>query len=147
MEILTNHQPSDNKALDAEPPIASFLKSMLLGGGPVNAAVICMEFTPLESAVLTWIADHADEPAVAKQLAVARPIKREFTGVGSFTALEVPADFPRVHVRPAEPVIESPQLGEGGGSVLLFVDGLAQTLELYSHGESFPEQIQSWRLS
>jgi hypothetical protein len=23
--------------LDAEPPIASFLKSMLIGGGPVNA--------------------------------------------------------------------------------------------------------------
>jgi hypothetical protein len=29
----------DNKALDAEPPIASFLKSRLIGGGPVNAAV------------------------------------------------------------------------------------------------------------
>jgi hypothetical protein len=28
-----------NKVLDAEPPIASFLKSMLIGGGPVNAAV------------------------------------------------------------------------------------------------------------
>jgi len=25
-----------NKALDAEPPIASFQKSMLIGGGPVN---------------------------------------------------------------------------------------------------------------
>jgi len=30
---------SDNKALDAEPPIASFVKSMLIGGGPVNAGV------------------------------------------------------------------------------------------------------------
>jgi hypothetical protein len=28
----------DNKALDAEPPTASFVKSMLIGGGPVNAA-------------------------------------------------------------------------------------------------------------
>jgi hypothetical protein len=28
-----------NNALDAEPPIASFLKSMLIGGGPVNASV------------------------------------------------------------------------------------------------------------
>jgi hypothetical protein len=28
-----------NKALDAEPPIASLLKSMLIGGGPVNAVV------------------------------------------------------------------------------------------------------------
>jgi hypothetical protein len=25
--------------LDAEPPVASFLKSMLIGGGPVNAIV------------------------------------------------------------------------------------------------------------
>ncbi len=28
-----------NKALDAEPPIASFVKSMLICGGPVNAVV------------------------------------------------------------------------------------------------------------
>jgi hypothetical protein len=34
-----------NKALDAEPPIASFLKSMLIGGGPVNAAVELNRFT------------------------------------------------------------------------------------------------------
>lgn len=32
-------QTLDNQALDAEPPIASFLKSLLIGGGPVNAAV------------------------------------------------------------------------------------------------------------
>jgi hypothetical protein len=30
---------SDNNALDADPPIASFLKSMLIGCGPVNASV------------------------------------------------------------------------------------------------------------
>jgi hypothetical protein len=29
--------------LDAEPPIASFLKSMLIGGGPVNGCVIQTE--------------------------------------------------------------------------------------------------------
>ncbi len=28
-----------NNALDAGPPIASFVKSMLIGGGPVNADV------------------------------------------------------------------------------------------------------------
>ena len=32
-----NKARSDNKALDAEPPIASFMKSMLTGGGPVNS--------------------------------------------------------------------------------------------------------------
>jgi hypothetical protein len=31
---------TDNNALDAEPPIASFLKLMLIGGGPVNAIVM-----------------------------------------------------------------------------------------------------------
>ena len=31
---------AQNKAFDAEPPIASFLKSMFIGGGPVNAGVI-----------------------------------------------------------------------------------------------------------
>ena len=36
---LPNMKLQNNKALDAEPPIASFLKSMLIGGGPVNAAV------------------------------------------------------------------------------------------------------------
>ena len=29
----------DNNALDAEPPIASLLKSRMIGGGVVNAAV------------------------------------------------------------------------------------------------------------
>jgi hypothetical protein len=29
-----------NKALDAEPPIASFVKSMLIGGGPVTSVVL-----------------------------------------------------------------------------------------------------------
>ena len=35
----TYSQRRENKALDAEPPVASFLKSMLIGGGPVNAIV------------------------------------------------------------------------------------------------------------
>ncbi len=34
---LRENQTRSNTALDAEPPIASFLKSMLVGGGPVNA--------------------------------------------------------------------------------------------------------------
>ena len=35
----TPRRKPNNKALDAEPPIASFLESMLIGGGPVNANV------------------------------------------------------------------------------------------------------------
>lgn len=108
-----------------------------------------MDFTPLERAVLAWIAEHTNDPSVVRQLAVARPVEREFTGAGSFTTLEVPADLPRVtyRVHPGGPVIESPRLEYGGGSVLFFVDGLVSTLELYSYGDSFPEQLDSWRLS
>ncbi len=41
MESTTTLQTQqNNNALDAEPPIASLLKSMLIGGGPVNADVI-----------------------------------------------------------------------------------------------------------
>ncbi len=40
MESTTTLQTQqNNNALDAEPPIASLLKSMLIGGGPVNADV------------------------------------------------------------------------------------------------------------
>ena len=42
MEIDLQGSPREkpnNKALDAEPPIASIVKLMLIGGGPVNAAV------------------------------------------------------------------------------------------------------------
>jgi hypothetical protein len=37
---MANIDPTE-KILNAEPPIASFLKSLLIGGGPVNAAVRC----------------------------------------------------------------------------------------------------------
>ncbi len=44
MTCGTKHWPNsrnkqNNKALDAEPPVASFLESMLTGGGQVNAVV------------------------------------------------------------------------------------------------------------
>lgn len=34
---------ADNKPLDAEPLIMSFLKSMLIGGGPMNSAVMLLD--------------------------------------------------------------------------------------------------------
>ena len=46
-----------NKALDAEPPISSFLKSRLIGGGAVNASVISAE--PFrEDSVMVGIMAH-----------------------------------------------------------------------------------------
>ena len=45
--------PPTNNALDAEPPIASFMKSMLIGGGPVNADVL------LDDGIGGWLARYS----------------------------------------------------------------------------------------
>ena len=39
LTLLNVSITKDDKALDAEPPIASLLKSRMIGGGAVNAAV------------------------------------------------------------------------------------------------------------
>ena len=38
-----------NNALDTEPPIVSFVKSMLIGGGPVNAVVMPIQLRHLHN--------------------------------------------------------------------------------------------------
>ena len=107
-----------------------------------------MTFTALEQDVLNWIAKHSTNPAVARQVATARPVAREYTGVGFFVDLEVDADLPRVSfgVSPLDPAIISPQLDCDGGSVLFFEGGLASMLELYANGDTFPEEVESWEL-
>ncbi|MFA7235449.1 MAG: hypothetical protein WC058_01180 [Phycisphaeraceae bacterium] len=106
-----------------------------------------MEFTPLERDVLAWIARNSPDSAVRAQHSHVQAVAREFTGKGSFTSLRVPSDMPRTSFRvsPVSPYIESTQIQYGGGSVLFFEDGLASTLELYSHGNTFPESISDWR--
>src|SRR5687768_5700062 len=85
-------------------------------------AVAAMEFTALERDILEWIATRANDPAIAAQLRVARPVSREYTGCGSYTTLHVPQDCPRTEHRnsPVHPAIESPALEAGGGAVLFF---------------------------
>ena len=107
-----------------------------------------MEFTPLERDVLAWIGRNSPDAAVRVQLSHVQAVAREFTGVGSFTSLRVSSDMPRTSLRvsPVSPYFESPQIQYGGGSVLFFEDGLASELELYSHGNTFPENLSDWRL-
>ena len=108
-----------------------------------------MELSPLERDALNWIAQHANDAALTRQLDAVEAVQRRFTGVGSFTELLVPADLPRVSFRvcPINPLIESSALEHGGDSVLFFEDGLASTLELYAFVGSFPEAITAWKLS
>ena len=107
-----------------------------------------MELTAVGHAVLDWIANHSPDESMREQLRHVEAMDREFTGVGSFTGLRVRTDAPRVgfRVAPACPLIQSPQLEHGGGSVLFFEDGHAVMLELYAYGDSFAEDISEWRL-
>lgn len=108
-----------------------------------------MELTPLERDVLIWIADHTDEESLRRQCIDAKLHHREFTGVGCFTTLEVDPNSPKATGRVYSeilPTIESPELQHGAGTVLFCEDGLINTLEFFTYGETFPEELHSWRL-
>ena len=51
-----------DKAFDPEPPIASLLKSMLIGGGPVNADVITLAGSREKYHELSIHNPHASSP-------------------------------------------------------------------------------------
>jgi hypothetical protein len=108
-----------------------------------------MQFSPLELDVLEWIAQHSNDRALARQLAVAQAVERRFTGVGSFTKIRLPSSVPRVTFRESSilPLISSPQLqSSGGAAALLFEDGLAETLEIYSFSGHFPKRMKVYTL-
>src|SRR5262245_27728742 len=110
-----------------------------------------MKFTPLERDVISWIVRHADDEVLVQQLMAAKPRKREFTGVGCFTDLEIAAELPktsrRVYHDRALPLIVSPQLKHGAGTVLFCKDGVADFLEFFTFGsEVFPQVLRSWEL-
>jgi hypothetical protein len=110
-----------------------------------------MKFTPLERDVIGWIVRHCDDEALVQQLMSAKPRKREFTGVGSFTGLLVPAGMPearqRVYYDRELPLVVSPDLEHGAGTVLFCKDGVADVLEFYTFAsDPFPQVLRSWEL-
>ena len=109
-----------------------------------------MEFTPIERDILDWFARESGDPILAEQLKVARPVKRDFSGVGSFTELDVPRDMPRVTFKMApshtEPFIVAPELKYGASVLLFATDGLVSVLEIAAIDNSFPESFTTWKL-
>ncbi len=98
-----------------------------------------------EAAVLRWIGDHSADPALSAQLTEVTVRKREHTGVGCFSTLDIPAGTPASKQTHAQhgpldgPYFESPAIEHGGGSLLWFEDGRAECLEVYAYGHDFPE--------
>ena len=99
-----------------------------------------------ESAVLAWIAARSGDEALRQQLATAQIAERDHTGVGCYSRLRIESDAPRSSASYASrgplqgPNFESKAVEYGGGTQLWFKLGLADSLEIYAHGNYFPSE-------
>jgi hypothetical protein len=101
--------------------------------------------TLFEREVIARAIASEDDPALASQVEGLVVTKREYTVVGWYTDLAVPADAPRSTGPYADrgslegPCFEHPEIDLGGGSLLWFEDGRLACLELYANGDRFAE--------
>lgn len=103
-----------------------------------------MRVTKLEKAIFDWIADR--NSALASRLRDVEVASREHTGVGFYIYLfEEGPDWDRPPVD--GPVIESPQLDMGAGSILWLSEGEPHCLEIYAFGNHFPTVLDKFHLS
>jgi len=107
--------------------------------------------TALEADILRWLSRHCEHAAIAAQARVAVVTKRDYTGAGYFVGLSVPESAERLatgeDVAPIPgPYIESPELEHGADTVVFLANGVIETLEIFSYGESFPERLSEHTL-
>lgn len=107
--------------------------------------------TPLEAAVLDMLL-QGDEPLLAtlrSQAEQARLVSKEYTGVGFFCDFEVPPEAPRTsgsfYIEDVNADIEG--LQHGAGFVLFVRGGRLDSLEGFTYGEQWPEDIDSFKLT
>jgi hypothetical protein len=95
-----------------------------------------------------------EEPSFAvlrQQLRLSRVARREMTGAGFYTYLEVAATAPRLATPTRQRTVsgvlaEIEGLQHGAGFILFIVDGLLDNLEGFSYDEPWPATIGAFRL-
>lgn len=103
-----------------------------------------MRATRLETAIFEWIAVR--RPPLASHLRNVEVVSREHTGSGLYVFLD--EEGPSWDRPPVDgPVINSPQLDIGGGSVLWLCRGEPHCLEIYAFGNHFPEDLDEFDLA
>jgi len=110
------------------------------------------DLTDFERAVLCKLlsGDHPVLALLRQQLEVCRCTKREATGVGLYTDLDVSAytgPRPQLDLKFGDVVAEIDGLEQGAGFVLYIEAGLLVMLEGYTFGEPWPDRIDSFKLS
>ena len=112
-----------------------------------------MHKTRLENDILDAIATYFSIPRMILQIDNAMVVKREHTGSGICTHFGVPVSVPTIpdDELPKNPLpgpqISSPKLEAGGGCLLWVAGGAISRLEIYAHGDVFPEQLTAFTLS
>jgi hypothetical protein len=110
------------------------------------------DLTDFERAVLRKLlsGDHQVLALLRQQLEVCRSTKREATGVGFYTYLDVSTyagPRPELDLKFGDVVAEIDGLQHGAGFVLYVEAGLLVMLEGYTFGEPWPDRVDSYKLS
>jgi len=110
-----------------------------------------MAFTQLETDILKWYADKAEDKNLIKQLNTVKPKEREISEVGSFVDLKLPPSTKGEKCQVKNPIngpkIKSPHLKDGGSSLLFISNGLISVLEIFSDGDAtFPKELIDYEL-
>jgi hypothetical protein len=108
--------------------------------------------TDFERAVLSKLlsGDNAVLRLFRQQLEVCRCSKREATGVGFYTYLDVSAytgPRPELDLKFGDVVAKIDGLEHGAGFVLYLKAGALMMLEGYTYGEPWPDRVGSYTLS
>jgi hypothetical protein len=109
------------------------------------------ELSSIEKSVLEKLL-AGDLPFIVQlrqQIAGCKVVKRELTGVGFYTTLEIPKSIHRTHgldIKFGDVIAEIPKLSNGAGFLLYVKDGVLDMLEGYSYDEAWPSSISSFSL-
>ncbi len=105
-----------------------------------------MELSTFEKSVITaLIKGDSESELISEQLKDATVKKRDYTGVGLYTDLQINENAPRLNKtsRFIEEVpkahLDHPELSAGAGAMLWITDGLISTLECYAYDEQWPK--------
>ena len=109
-----------------------------------------MDVTGLERAVLTKLlaGEHPLLDQLRRQLATCRVSRREMTGHGFFTHLDVGNTPPAGNMKLSfgDVVAEIENMPDGAGFELYIEHGCLSMLEGYGYGDPWPPAITSYRL-
>lgn len=111
------------------------------------------QLTPFEHEAMATIlrGDHPVFAGLRTQLARCEVSKREFTGVGFFTTLTVPADVPSVsldrRLALGDVHVTMSRVEHGVGLVLFVEEGRLAILEGFTYDEPWPDEIEDYRIN